>query len=36
MSPFELHFVRRIDDSMLAVQGDFAGKVEIVTAEDSM
>ena len=36
MSPFELHFVRRIDDSLLAVQGDFAGRVEIVTPEDSM
>ena len=36
MSPFELHFVRRIDDSMLAVQGNFAGEIEIVTAEDSM
>ena len=36
MSPFELHFVRRIDDSLLAVRGDFAGRIEIVTAEDSM
>jgi general secretion pathway protein H len=36
MSPFELHFVRRIDDSLLAVRGDFAGRLEIVTPEDSM
>ena len=36
MSPFELHFVRRVDDSVLAVQGGFAGNIEIVTAEDSM
>ena len=36
MSPFELHFVRRIDDSLLAVEGDFAGRLEIVTPEDSM
>ena len=36
MSPFELHFVRRVDDSVLVVQGDFAGNIVIVTAEDSM
>lgn len=36
LSPFELHFVRRVDDSLLAVRGDFAGAIEIVTPEDSM
>jgi len=36
MSPFEIHFVRRIDDSLLAVRGDFAGQLEIVTPEGSM
>lgn len=36
MSPFEVHFVRRIDDGIVAVQGDTAGTLEIVTPEDSM
>lgn len=36
MSPFEIHFVRSIDNSLVAVQGDFAGTLEIVTPEDSM
>lgn len=36
MSPFEVHFVRRIDDGLIAVQGDTAGVLEIVTPEDSM
>jgi len=36
MSPFEVHLVRRIDNSLLAVQGDVAGVLEIVTPEDSM
>ena len=36
MSPFEVHFVRRIDNNVVAVQGDLAGKLEIVTPEDSM
>ena len=36
LSPFELHFVRRADDSVLAVRGDFTGALEIVTPEDSM
>ncbi len=36
MSPFEIHFVRRIDDSVVAVQGDLAGTLEIVAPEDSM
>ena len=36
MSPFEVHFVRRIDDGLIAVQGDMAGMLEIVTPEDSM
>lgn len=36
MSPFELHFVRRVDDSLLVVSGDAAGTLEIVTPEDSM
>ena len=36
LSPFEIHFVRRVDDNLLAVRGDFAGKLEIVTPEDSM
>ena len=36
MSPFELHLVRRIDDSVIALQGDAAGSLEIVTPEDSM
>ena len=36
MSPFEIHVVRRIDDSLLAVRGDFAGQLEIVTPEGSM
>ena len=36
MSPFEVHFVRRIDDGLIAVQGDMAGMLEIVAPEDSM
>jgi len=36
MSPFEVHFLRRIDDGLVAVQGDMAGTLEIVTPEDSM
>jgi general secretion pathway protein H len=36
MSPFELHLVRRIDNSVIALQGDAAGALEIVTPEDSM
>jgi general secretion pathway protein H len=36
MSPFELHILRRVDDSVVAVQGDAAGMLEIVTPEDSM
>ncbi len=36
MSPFEVHFVRRIDDGVVSVQGDLAGTLEIVAAEDSM
>jgi general secretion pathway protein H len=36
MSPFELHFLRRVDDSVLVVQGNFAGNIEIAAAEDSM
>ncbi len=36
MSPFEVHLRRRIDNSLLAVQGDTAGVLEIVTPEDSM
>jgi hypothetical protein len=36
MSPFEVHFLRRIDDSLLAVSGDATGTVEIVPAEDLM
>lgn len=36
LSPFEIHFVRRVDDNLLVVRGDFAGTVEIVTLEDSM
>jgi len=36
MSPFEVHFVRRVDGSVVAVQGDAAGAVEIVNPEDTM
>ena len=36
MSPFELHVVRRIDDSLVAVRGDLVGKLDILTPEDSM
>lgn len=36
MSPFEVHLLRRIDDSLVAVQGDAAGALEIVSPEDSM
>ena len=36
MSPFELHLVRRIDDSLVAVQGDAAGMLEIVVPEGAM
>ena len=36
LSPFEIHFVRRVDDSLLAVRGDFTGALEVVTPEDSM
>jgi general secretion pathway protein H len=36
MSPFEVHLLRQIDNSRLAVQGDAAGALEIVTPEDSM
>jgi hypothetical protein len=36
MSPFEVHLLRRIDDSLVAVQGDAAGALEIVSPEGSM
>ena len=36
LSPFEVHFVRRVDDSLVAVQADAAGTLEIVDPEDSM
>jgi general secretion pathway protein H len=36
MSPFELHVLRRVDDSLVAVRGDAAGALEIVSPEDSM
>ena len=36
LSPFEVHFVRRVDDSLLAVRGDFVGNLEIVDPEDTM
>jgi general secretion pathway protein H len=36
LSPFEIHFVRRVDDSLVAVRGDFAGTLEILSPEDSM
>jgi general secretion pathway protein H len=36
MSPFEVHFLRRIDNSGIAVEGDLAGTLEIVMPEDSM
>ena len=36
MSPFEIHLLRRIDNGLLAVQGDAAGVLEIVTPEDSL
>ncbi len=36
MSPFEVHFLRRIDDGLVAVRADYAGTLEIVTPEDSM
>jgi general secretion pathway protein H len=36
MSPFEVHLVRRADDSLVALQGDAAGALEIVNPEDSM
>ena len=36
MSPFEVHLLRQIDNGLVAVQGDAAGVLEIVTPEDSM
>ena len=36
MSPFEVHFVRRLDDSLVAVEGDAAGTLELVQPEDRM
>jgi general secretion pathway protein H len=36
MSPFEIQLLRRIDDRLVAVQGDAAGTLEIVMPEDSM
>jgi general secretion pathway protein H len=36
MSPFEVRFVRRVDNGLVAVQADIAGTLEIVTPEDSM
>ena len=36
MSPFEIQLLRQIDNSLLAVQGDAAGVLEIVTPEDAM
>jgi hypothetical protein len=36
LTPFELHFLRDLDDASVAIRGDFAGAIEIVDDEDSM
>jgi len=36
MTPFELHFVRDIDNSMVAIRGDLTGNIEFVDNEAKM
>lgn len=36
MTPFELHFLRGIDDTTVAIRGDLAGSIEFVGDEDLM
>ena len=34
MTPFELHFLREVDDSLVVIRGDVTGSVEFVDAEE--
>lgn len=36
MTPFELHFVRRIDDVLIAIRADLTGAIEFVDVEETM
>ena len=36
LTPFELHFLRDVDDSSVAIRGDLAGTIEFVDDEGSM
>lgn len=36
MTPFELHFLRDVDDAKVAIRSDLAGTIELVDDEDSM
>ena len=36
MTPFELHFLRDIDDSLVAIRSDVTGAVEFVDYEETM
>jgi general secretion pathway protein H len=36
MTPFELHFVRDVDDTTVAIRSDFDGTIEVIDDEDSM
>jgi hypothetical protein len=36
MTPFELHLLRDVDDSLVAIRADLTGSIEFVDVEDSM
>lgn len=36
LTPFELHFVRDVDDSIVAIEGDIMGMVDFVDLEESL
>ena len=36
MTPFELHFVRDIDDSLVVIRSDVTGAIEFIDVEASM
>jgi len=36
LTPFELHFLRDVDDSSVAIRGDLAGTIEFIDDEGSM
>jgi general secretion pathway protein H len=36
MTPFELHFLREIDDTLVAIRADLAGQIEFVNDEETM